>query len=88
MAIVDLIGYAAGFFLMISFLPQVVRTMRTRKAEDISLVLLSFTLCAGLLYEVYAFLLGLVPVVVMNGVFTLLVVWQLVLTVRYRLPSR
>ena len=87
MTLVDAIGYAAGFFLMISFLPQVVRTIRTRKAEDISVLLLSFTLCAGVLYETYAFLLRLYPVVVMNGVFTVLVVCQLVLTVRYRVRS-
>lgn len=84
METVDIIGFAAGFFLMISFLPQVVLTMKTKKADDISLLLLTFTLISGILYEIYAMMLSLFPVIVMNGIFTLLVIWQMILTFRYR----
>jgi len=37
---IDLIGYLAGAFLMKSFLPQVIKTLQTKKAEDISILLL------------------------------------------------
>lgn len=87
MELVDLIGFLAGLFLMISFLPQVIHTMRTKSADDISLLLLFFTLIAGILYEVYAFMLNLLPVVIMNGIFTILVAWQIILTLKYRQPA-
>ena len=84
METVDIIGFIAEFFLMISFLPQVLLTMKTKKAEDISLLLLSFTLISGILYEIYAIMLSLLPVIIMNGIFTLLVIWQMILTLKYR----
>ena len=83
----DTIAYIAGFFLMLSFAPQVIKTMRTRRVEDISLLLLIFTVISSILYEIYALLLDLVPLIVMNGVFTLLVIWELILVLRYRHPS-
>ena len=77
----DLIGYAAGLFSMWSFLPQLLKTVRTRRAEDISVAMLCITLIAVLLYEVYAIRLHLTPVIVMNGIFAVTVFLQLVITV-------
>ena len=76
----DLIGYAAGFFLMWSFLPQVIKTATTRSTEGLSVAMLAITLISGVLYEIYAALLGLMPVIIMNGVFVLLVTLQLTMT--------
>ena len=70
--IVEVTGYLAGFFLMMSLLPQVVRSARTRKTKDISWGMLWCTFLSGGLYEIYALQLQLIPVVVMNGVFLLL----------------
>ncbi|HEB83048.1 MAG TPA: hypothetical protein ENJ11_09340 [Gammaproteobacteria bacterium] len=77
----DMTGYAAGIFLMWSFLPQLIKTIRTRRAEDISIGMLSITLISALLYEIYAGLLGLTPVIIMNGIFALTVLLQLIITV-------
>jgi uncharacterized protein with PQ loop repeat len=76
----DFIGYTAGFFLMWSFLPQVIKTATTRSTEGLSVAMLAITLISGVLYEIYAALLGLMPVIIMNGVFVLLVTLQLVMT--------
>ena len=78
---VDIIGYAAGFFLMWSFLPQLIKTIKTRKSEDISIGMLVITLTSAIFYEVYAVLLQLTPVTIMNGIFTLTVLTQLIITV-------
>lgn len=76
----DLIGYLAGILLMWSFLPQVIKTIRSRDTAGLSVAMLSITLFSGVLYEIYAYRLDLVPVLVMNGVFVLLVLIQLVMT--------
>ena len=85
---VDMFAYLGGFFLMISFLPQVIRSVRTRKTDDISLLLLCFTLVSGVFYELYAYFLSLTPVIIMNGLFLLLVSAQLIITLKYRTQSK
>ena len=79
----DLVGYAAGLLLALCFLPQVIKTWRLRHADDVSMGMLVMTLGSAVLYQVYAFQLGLVPVLVMNGIFGLLVILEIVLKVRF-----
>ena len=78
---VDLIGYAAGATLAACYVPQVVKTWTTRRADDVSFWMILLTLLSALLYEIYAAILGLWPVVIMNGIFGILVAIQLGLKV-------
>ena len=79
----NLIGYLAGFLLMMTFLPQLYRTWQRKTAEDVSMMMLVLMLGSGVGYEIYAWLLGLTPVVVMNGVFSIMVVAEIILKLRY-----
>ena len=81
---VEFIGYLAGFIAMISFVPQVIKTIRTKSARDISMNTLFLTLTTNILYIVYGIALGLTPVVVMLGIMTLIVLLQIGLTLKYR----
>ncbi len=81
---VEFIGYLAGFIAMWTFLPQVARTLKTRKSDDISLWMLALTLISNILYEIYAIYLGLIPVIVMMGLMSLVVLVQIFLTLKYR----
>lgn len=81
---VDLIGYIAGFLAMITFLPQVVKTLRTKKADDISLWMLLLTLLANIFYEIYAVILNLTPVIIMIGIMSIIVILQIALTLKYK----
>jgi len=80
---VDAIGYAAGALTAICFLPQILQTLKTRSASDVSLWMLLLTLLSVMLYEIYAALLGLWPVVIMNGIFLVLVAFELALKLRF-----
>lgn len=81
----DVIGYVAGFILAICFLPQVIKTFRLKHANDVSLWMLILNFMAAILYEVYAWRLGLMPVVIMNGIFGGLVLTVIALKLRYDL---
>jgi len=85
---VEFIGYLAGALAMVSFLPQVIKTMRTRSAGDLSLAMLLLTLATNVLYFAYGVALGLTPVVIMLGVMSVVVVLQIILTLRFRPQSR
>lgn len=84
----DIVGYAAGFLLMLCFLPQVIKTYNAKHADDVSMGMLVTTLGSALLYEVYSLQLGLVPVFVMNGVFALLLIVEIALKARYDRRNR
>ena len=79
----DLIGYCAGFIAMITFLPQVIKTVKTKKAEDISLTMLLLTLSANTLYIIYGIMLNLYPVIIMLCIMTCIVILQIGLTLKY-----
>ena len=81
---VDFIGYLAGFLAMISFLPQVIKTIRTRSVNDISLSMLMLTLGTNILYLVYSTSLNLKPITVMISLSTCIVLLQIVLTIRFK----
>ncbi|RCK33511.1 hypothetical protein TH9_11595 [Thalassospira xiamenensis] len=70
MSFETVLGLLAGSLTTIAFLPQVIRTWRTRSTADISLVMF-LILCTGIaLWLVYGLILGDWPVIIANG-FTL-----------------
>ena len=81
--IVDAIGYAAGAILALCFVPQIVQTLKTRSADDVSMTMMLLTLLSTILYEIYAMMLGLWPVVIMNGIFGVLVFTEIVLKILF-----
>ena len=52
---------------MISFLPQVIKTWKSKEADQISIFLLILTLLSGVFYNIYAFMLDLAPVIVLKN---------------------
>ena len=80
---IDVIGYTAGAFGMVTFLPQLIKTLRTKRAGDISMLMLLLMLATNVLYIVYGVLLELYPIVIMLGIMTCILLLQVVLTVKY-----
>ncbi len=82
--IVEIIGYTAGFVAMISFIPQLIKTFRTRKANDLSINMLLLTLTTNILYVIYGVLLELYPIIIMLGIMTCVLIIQIILTLKYK----
>ncbi len=62
------LGIVAGTLTTISFLPQVIKTWKSRSAKDLSLgMFLIFSLGIAL-WLAYGFLIGDVPVILANAV--------------------
>lgn len=79
----EIIGIIAGFCTTAAFIPQVVRTWRTKSVEDISLRMY-LLLCLGIvLWLVYGFLVDSLAVVLANGVTLLLAASVLIMKIRY-----
>ena len=83
MNLTDAIGYVAGLLLTLSFLPQVIKTYQLKHARDVSMGMLALIFGSGIGYEIYSWRLGLMPVVIMNGIFTILVAIEIGLKIVY-----
>ena len=80
---IDGIRHSAGVLAMITFCPQLIKTLRTKKAGDISVLMLLLTLATNVLYLIYGVLLKLYPIVIMLGIMSCTVLMQILLTMKY-----
>lgn len=80
---VSVIGSVAGMSTTGAFLPQVIRTWRTRSTEDISLGMFLLTAFGLLLWLVYGIARGDWPLIVTDVVSLILAVTILGLKLRY-----
>lgn len=68
----EAIGYLAGILTTLAILPQIVRTWRTKKVDDISpKMFIILTLGVGL-WVIYGILKEAVPIIIFNGISFLL----------------
>jgi MtN3 and saliva related transmembrane protein len=61
------LGYVAGLLTVGAFLPQVIRTWRTRRTGDLSLATFALLITTGSLWMVYGLLTADWPVIAANG---------------------
>lgn len=66
MNLLTLIGFAAGFCTTIAFLPQAIKTWKTKSAKDISLGMYTVFCTGVLLWLTYGFLINDLPIIITN----------------------
>ena len=62
----EIVGVAAGICTAVSLLPQIIKMIKERKAQDISLFYLIVLLCGLALWTYYGFLKQDVPIIATN----------------------
>ena len=82
--LIDLVGTAAALCSTGSFVPQVVKLMRERTAEAVSLRMYLLTVAAFALWSGYGAMLRSAPLVISNGANLVLCSLILALRVLYR----
>jgi MtN3 and saliva related transmembrane protein len=78
-----LVGYAAAALTTIAFVPQAVRTWRTRSTAGISLRMYAIFTAGVALWLGYGILLGEWPIIVANGVTLPLALYILAMKIRH-----
>lgn len=66
MQLVDWLGILAALLTAMSYLPQVIKSLRTRTTRDISLGMYSVLISGLLLWLVYGLLIGNIPLIFAN----------------------
>jgi MtN3 and saliva related transmembrane protein len=84
MEISQFIGLAAGTITTVSFLPQLIRTARTRSSRDLSLGMVCLFVTGIILWLVYGIMTHALPVICANTVTLVLAAVLLFLIIKYR----
>ena len=83
MIYIDLLGYVAGILVVISLLPQAVKSWKTKKTRDISLLRYIIYTIGLILWIAYAIIIANGPVALMNTVGLILALFILLMKLKY-----
>ena len=78
-----MMGYFAGFLTTISFLPQVVKTWKSRSASELSWGMFSVFSVGVMFWLIYGFLIQEPPIIFWNSVTLALVLAILVMKLKF-----
>lgn|GEM_PF-695795 len=79
----DLIGFIGGTIVACSFLPQIVRVIKLKRAYEISPLFTSLMLIGCIIWTVYGFSLKLLPTIIFSVINTTQVALLMVLRYMY-----
>lgn len=65
--IVDAIGFLAGILISISIIPQIVKSLKTKRVEDISFLMLLILILGEFLWIIYGIAIMSYPIIAMDG---------------------
>ena len=80
---IDGLGMLAGILTTLSFIPQVIKTWRSKSAADISTGMFILFSLGVLLWMIYGLYLNAMPIIIANGITLLLAMTILILKYFY-----
>jgi MtN3 and saliva related transmembrane protein len=84
----QIIGLVAGICTACSLLPQVIKTLKEKKAEDVSLIMLLVLQAGQILWIVYGFKRDDLPIIATNCFSLLVNIVMVILRLKYRDKSK
>ncbi len=84
MNITSLIGLVAGMLTAISMLPQVIKTYKEKKAEDVSLLMLIVLISGITLWIYYGIARDDLPIILANSISLAINIIMIILRFKYR----
>ena len=69
---VEFFGYFAAVLTTAAFLPQLIKTIKTKKADDVSLATLIMFICGVCSWIVYGYQISSIPIMTANSITFLL----------------
>lgn len=81
---VDIIGYIAGAFTLTNMFPQVIKTYKTKRAEDVSFLMVLIFALSMIFWTIYGFMIGSIPIIITDIIGFIISCTQLILMLRYK----
>ena len=80
---IEFFGYFAAILTTAAFLPQLIKTLKTKKAEDVSLLTLIMFICGVGFWILYGFKISSSPILIANIITLILNLFILMSKVYY-----
>ena len=80
----QIIGLAAGVFTACSLLPQVIKTLKEKKAEEVSLLMLLVLMAGLIMWIIYGIKRDDFPIIATNCFSFLVNITMVVLRIKYK----
>ena len=62
----EFFGYSAAILTTVAFLPQLIKTLKTKKADDVSLITLIMFIIGVLSWIIYGYKISSLPILLAN----------------------
>jgi len=83
-SLIPMLGFTAGTLTTLAFVPQAIKSWKSKSTQDVSLAMF-LVLCTGiLLWLTYGFLINDTPLIVANGFSLLLTGSILIMKLRFK----
>tara|TARA_B100000475_G_scaffold5667_1_gene5171 strand:+ start:168 stop:443 length:276 start_codon:yes stop_codon:yes gene_type:complete len=80
---VELFGYFAAILTTVAFLPQLIKTLKTKKAEDVSLITLIMFITGVGSWIIYGYKISSSPILIANIITFILNLFILISKIHY-----
>ena len=80
---IEFFGYFAAILTTAAFLPQLIKTLKTKKADDVSLVTLIMFICGLVSWIIYGYAISSLPILIANIITLILNSFILILKIYY-----
>ncbi|MDF2383731.1 SemiSWEET transporter [Nostoc ellipsosporum NOK] len=80
---IEVLGYTAGAITSLTFLPQVIKTLKEKSAKDVSLLMFIIAVVNQTMWVVYGALLSNWVIILTNSVILSMSVTMIILKLRY-----
>ena len=80
---IEILGYISATITTIAFLPQIIKTFKTKSAKDVSMGMFILFTTGVFLWIIYGILTNTMPVLIANAVIFCLSLTQIVLKIKY-----
>ena len=84
MELTQIIGLAAGICTAASMLPQVIKTIKEKKAEDVSMLMLIILMTGLILWVIYGIKRNDMPIILTNSFSLLVSITMMALRIKYK----
>jgi len=81
---INSLGFLAGILTSISVVPQLVKALKTKKADDVSLGMFLLYDAGLFLWIIYGYFIFSMPVLIMNSFAFLTSAWMTYLKLKYK----